>query len=110
MKKLALAITGVGMACVTGLGLAQPASAITGYINCEGWYLQEHCDLVADFSSQEVWSLNGTVVSAWNDQTYVQFNCGSAGTTWKLDVTYLDGSGVSQTNHRSGFCTSSAPM
>ena len=60
MKKLALGITGVGMACITGVGLAQPASAAIYQSNnllCEGYSQHVQC-YIAVPSSQQVWTHN----------------------------------------------------
>ena len=112
VKKLALGMTAAGMACIAGLGLAQPASAnIIGFGNltCEGWSLHEGCYLNVA-SSQEVWALNGTVVTAWNGMGSVTFSCGAAGSVWTIDVTYLDSSNVTQSNHLSGNCVNTPPQ
>jgi hypothetical protein len=111
MKKLALGITGVGIACITGLGLAQPASATfsqSGNLECEGYFLQVDCS-INDVQSQQVWSYNGRVQSQWNGLRDIHFSCGPANTRWTISVTYLDGTGVSQTDSLSQYCTNNPP-
>jgi hypothetical protein len=50
------------------------------------------------------------VVPAWDGQGEIHFYCGASGTLWTVDVTYLDSSGVTQTNHLGRFCTNDAPQ
>lgn len=109
MKKLALGITGVGVACITGLGLAQPASAAIAYDNftCESYYLQMDCAFYDDV--QVVWSLDGYVHPEWDGQNEIRFGC-VLGYKSTVGVTYLDSSGVSQTEQLTRYCSNNQPM
>ena len=46
----------------------------------------------------------------WNGLDEIYFSCGSVGSRWTIYVTYVDASGVSQTNHLGGYCTDDPPQ
>lgn len=104
-RVLAIAATGIltlGAVAVTG----SPASASVK-VMCDSGYdgtqYSFYCDLTVTPASDEVWTVGGTHLSAYDGDSTVFGTC-SLGSHYSVSVTYLDGTETQQTLNVSPVC------